>query len=71
MGRIIINNNSSAGDDVAVALVLDVVNEGRISNNGKQYCYCTKYSINGFKLMVIPSINKGSDSFQITDAEQS
>jgi len=43
MSRVIINNNSLYNDQQALEVVLAVIKEGRISNNGKDYCYCTTF----------------------------
>jgi hypothetical protein len=69
VGRIIINNRSSAPDDVAIALVLDCVNAGRIGNDGLQYCYASKYECNGGKYILTSALNHGSDSFTLQDTK--
>jgi len=43
MSRVIINNNSLCNDQQALEVVLAVIKEGKISNNGKDYCYCTTF----------------------------
>lgn len=67
MGRIILNNRSSAPDDVALAFVMDCVNTGRISNNGKQYCYASRYSYESKKYILSTNLNDSSDSFTLVD----
>ena len=67
-GRIIINNRSSLPDDKATMLVVKVMSEGRVSNCGKQYCYASLFAVpDGKKVVVISSLNKGSDSFIVCD----
>lgn len=67
MGRLIINNKSSAPDDEALAVVMDCIHAGRISNDGKQYSYASKYDINGKKVVLLSTRNPGSDSFSLID----
>lgn len=43
MGRIIINSES-IDDEAALIYVTQVVNQGKISNNEKQYCYVTRFN---------------------------
>jgi hypothetical protein len=67
MGRIIVNNKSSATDAEAMVMALDCVNQGRISNYGKQYCYLSKYDMNGKKYILSSALNESSDSFTVLD----
>ena len=39
MNKLIIDNRTELTDLEAITLVGKVINQGRISNNGKQYCY--------------------------------
>jgi len=61
MKRIIIN----LGDDVnavdALALVYAVVKGGRVSNDGKNYCYITKFSEPEFKSEYTVYAKRNSD----------
>jgi len=43
MGRIIINSEG-IDDENALIYVTQVVNQGKISNNEKQYCYVTRFN---------------------------
>jgi len=43
MPRIIINNNTTCTDQQALEVVLAVIKEGKISNSGKDYCYCSTF----------------------------
>lgn len=70
MGRIIINNKSSASDDTALALVIDCVRDGRVSNYGRQYCYASKYIYDGRNYLLTSALNHGSDSFTLQDIKQ-
>ena len=70
MRRIIIENKSENITDAdACGLVAVVIKQGRISNDGKQYCYGTviDYGLDGIKAMVATTANKGSDKFYVTD----
>jgi len=44
MSRYIINNKSKLPDKTAIAMVCNVIDEGKISNSGKQYCYATAFA---------------------------
>jgi len=60
--KIIIQNNTKVSDSIALALVLSVVEEGRISNGNKQYCYATAFKSG---VVVWTDLNKKSDRFVI------
>ena len=42
MSKIIIDNQSDLSDRDALVAIKDVIDRGRISNDGKQYCYLTR-----------------------------
>lgn len=65
MGRIIINNKSDLPDTTALEIVLKVIQAGRISNEGKQYCYLSTSYVNGIQYDCASDLRKGSDSFVI------
>lgn len=65
MNRIIINNKSDAGDLEAIEMVKYVVGGGRVSKNGKQYCFLTIFSILSKFYSVASFLNKKSDMFVI------
>ena len=71
MGRIIIDNRSSADDSAAVRLVEQVMLQGRVSNDGKQYCYLTTGTAGGRKVMVSTALNQNSDRFIVIDRPES
>ena len=60
MSRIIIDNQSCLPDDKAMQYALTVIREGRISDNGRCYCYATRF-IDGIE--VYATRNKASDRF--------
>jgi len=66
MNKLIIDNRTKFTDFEAITLVGKVINQGRISNNGKQYCYGTGITIEGKEYMIITDLNKKSDRFIIT-----
>jgi len=61
MNRIIINNYTSISDMDALAYVMDVVNEGTISNDGKQYCCSISYG----DISVFSGLLKNGHKFDI------
>lgn len=65
MNKLIINNQSDLDDLEALKLIKLVVSEGRISNNGKQYCYATIVKVGGVEYAVFTDLNKMSDRFTI------
>lgn len=65
MNKIIIHNNTDLSDDVALLLVLEIVKRGRVSNNGKQYCYVGRFEYDGTEYVVFSDLNKKSDKFSI------
>ena len=67
MGKMIIDNQSSADDIDALDMVQIVIAGGRISNNDKQYCYYTTMSYGGGRYGVATDLNKQSDRFVVVD----
>ena len=63
--RIIINNESSCTAEEALDVVHQVISYGRVSNEGKQYCYVTSFPEPS--VHVVSSLLKGGDSFKIVD----
>jgi len=64
MSRLIIENRSAVNDADTLSYVAAVIRAGRISNDGKQYCYCTKFKDG---TMVSTDLNKSSDRFIVWD----
>ena len=62
MGKIIINIQDDLDPDDAVRRVANIISEGRISNNGNDYCYVTTW-VNG--TTVTAKRNKKSDTFTV------
>ncbi len=65
MGKIIIDNRTELSDIEAVTLVGKVIEQGRISNRGRQYCYLTVVEIENKKYAIYTDLNKKSDRFLI------
>ena len=67
MNKLIIENRTELTDLDAVRLVGKVIDTGRVSNDGKQYCYGTGVHFEGKDYMIHTDLNKRSDRFVITD----
>lgn len=52
MSRIIVDIRDSISPSTALLLVERVVTEGRISNDGKIYCYATSFRVGKDEIMV-------------------
>ena len=66
MNRIIINNRSSCNDKTVLNVVSRVISAGRISDNGKSYCYVT--TLDCRNLAISAKRNKASDTFTAYDS---
>ncbi len=66
MNKLIIDNRTELTDLEAVTLVSKVIDQGRISNDGKRYCYGTVITIEDKEYMIWTDLNKKSDRFVIT-----
>ena len=67
MGKLIIKNNSSLSDRDAMRVVGRVIEEGRLSDNGKSYCYLSIYNLKPNKIAVLARLNKNSDTLVLWD----
>lgn len=70
--RIIVENRSSVSDVDAMMMVRSVMQDGRVSNDGRQYCYATVFTFtaeDGAKrrVSVVAKQNKRSDRFVVDD----
>lgn len=43
MSKLIIHNEAGVSDQVALGLVANVIGEGRISDDGRSFCYLTVF----------------------------
>ena len=62
MDKIIIENRTDKHMNEVLGYVAAVIQGGRISNDGKQYCYATRFKEN---IMVYTDLNEKSDRFVI------
>ena len=63
--KLILVNKTDLPTDVFLRLVGMVVDGGRISNDGKQYCYLTIFKVEGVEYSVYSDLNKKSDKFTL------
>jgi len=70
MSKIIIKNNTEIDDISVLILVQRVIKYGRISNNGKQYCYLTAFEIENKEYHIVTDLNKCSDVFTFYEVSQ-
>lgn len=61
--RIEIDIRDGIAPEVALVCVEKVVREGRISNDGKSYCWVTTFSVGGEKMAVITRNYRKNDCF--------
>lgn len=71
MSKIIMDNRSSLNDVEALGLVGNVMKDGRISSNNKQYCYLTVFNVPGHgEVHVSTDLNKRSDRFVVYNSRR-
>ncbi len=63
MGKIIIKNNSDLSDLYVMHLVGSIIKTGRISNDGKAYCYLTSFKTHEGDYYITADLRKCSDVF--------
>jgi hypothetical protein len=63
MSKIIIKNQTEIDDISVLTLIQRVIKNGRISNNGKQFCYLTSFDIDNQEYHIVTDLNKCSDVF--------
>jgi hypothetical protein len=63
--KLIINNKSDLSDISCLHYVAKVMEAGRISANGTQYCYAASFIINEKEYLIYSNLNKKSDLFTI------
>lgn len=63
MRKIIININNDITDEKALEYVLEVIKNGKISNEGKSYCHCTLFN----KKIAVLANKRKNDIFTIYD----
>lgn len=66
MKEIRIKYDDEISDELALRLVLSVINQGKISNEGKSYCYATVFKVNGTEYKVVANDKTKSTMFYVT-----
>lgn len=61
-----IKYDDDISDELASQLVWSVINQGKISNCGKSYCYATVFKVNGTEYKVVANDKTKSTMFYIT-----
>ena len=65
MKEIRIKYDDEISDELASRLVLSVIHQGKISNEGKSYCYATLFEVNAQKYMVEANDKGKSQMFYV------
>lgn len=63
--RLIINNKSDLDTSNALPIIQKIIDGGRISNKGKQYCYATTFTFEGKGYGIYSDIISTGDKFTI------
>ena len=66
MKEIRIKYDDEISDELASRLVLSVINEGKISNEGKNYCFVTVFKVDGTEYKVVANDKTKSTMFYVT-----
>ncbi len=69
MDKIIIQNDSDLSIIDCLRIVEAVVEQGRVSNNNRQYAYLTSFSVGEKCYHVVTDINKQSDKFTVYNVQ--
>ena len=67
MKEIRIKYDDEISDELASRLVLSVINQGKISNEGKRYCFATVFNVNGYNYMVVANDKTKSIMFYVNN----
>ena len=65
MSKIIIRNSSTVSDQLALDLVSRVIQDGRVSDEGKAYCFMTVFMVGNIEIAVSTKKNKTCDTFYV------
>lgn len=60
-----IKKTDDISDEIAVKLVLSVISKGKISGEGKHYCYLTMFEVNGETYNVLFDERRKTKVFKI------
>lgn len=66
MREIRIKYEEGISDHLAIQLVESVIRQGKISNEGKSYCFATSFTVNCDKYMVVANDKTKSTMFYVT-----
>lgn len=66
MREIRIKYEEGISDHLAVQLAESVIRQGKISNDGKNYCFATSFVVNGDEYMVVANDKTKSTMFYVT-----
>ena len=69
MKEIRIKYDDEISDELALRLVRSVINQGKISNEGKNYCFATVFIVNGTEYTVVANDKTKSIMFYIGRTE--
>lgn len=70
MKEIRIKYDDDISDELASRLIWSVINQGKISNEGKSYCFATVFKVNGTEYQVVANDKTKSIMFYIRRNEQ-
>jgi|JI9StandDraft_2_1071091.scaffolds.fasta_scaffold280198_2 hypothetical protein len=65
MEKLIIRNESDLEIVDVLSVIKRIISNGRISNDGKQYCYLTSFSVGGKEYHAVSDLNEKSDRFTV------
>ena len=65
MKEIRIKYDDDISDELASQLIWSVINQGKISNEGKSYCFATVFQVNGTEYQVVANDKTKSIMFYI------
>ena len=65
MKEIRIKYDDGISDELASQLVWSVINQGKISNEGKSYCFATVFKVNGTEFQVVANDKTKSTMFYV------
>lgn len=70
MKEIRIKYDDDISDELASQLIWSVINQGKISNEGKSYCFATLFNVNGTDYQVVANDKTKSLMFYIRRTKQ-
>ena len=65
MAKLILQNDSDLHVDIFLDLVKQVLALGRISNDGKQYCYLSSFKVLDDEYHIVSDLNEKSDKLTL------